>query len=283
MSTSSRGQNLVTASDGLAALEVSEHAKEKEFVLSRVVDIFTSAMQRRWPSRLYYIDLFAGPGKCSIKDSVAEIDGSPMLAAKSKAKFTHYFLADKNKATLGVLKTRIDSLELPEATSVHYYVNDADLAVEQILKDLPPAKHSLGFAVLDPWGWDFAFETLINLSEGRRIDLVINFPIGYIKRNWQNDLQELDEFMNGTAYKEKFQAAMRRESESDTPTRVLLDAYADELHNIGYKFVQDNVSVHNSQNAPLYYLIFASKHERGDDFWRKVTQRNHDGQLKMSL
>ena len=282
MTSRSRGQGLVIASDELPALEVAEHTKEKEFVIERIAGIFNAGMRNLW-NRRYYIDPFAGPGVCLIKGTATEIDGSPIVAAKSRAKFTDYFLADKNPDCLDALEKRITRLALPEQTSVHYYQDDADMAVSRISKDLPPARNSLGLAVFDPWGWDFSFATIANLSERRRLDLVINFPIGYIKRNWEKELPKLDMFMNGTSYKEPFQAAMRRETPDEMPARVLLDSYTGELRGIGYEYIRDHVLVDNSRHRTLYCLIFASKHERGADFWDKVTQRKQSGQLRMLL
>ena len=282
MVTGARGQRTVSASDGLPALEVAEHAKEKEFAIGRIAGIFNAGMQHKW-TRRYYIDPFAGPGLCRIKDTATEVDGSPMLAAKSTAKFTDYFLADKNGESLTTLEQRITRLELPEQANVRYYRGDADTAVAQILNDLPPRGSSLGLAVFDPWGWDFAFETIAKLSQGRRLDLVVNFPIGYIKRNWERELPNLDKFMNGNSYKAPFQAAMQGTTPEEKPARILLDAYTRELENIGYKYIRDNVIVPNSRNLTLYGLIFASKHERGADFWDKVTQRQGSGQIRMPL
>ena len=282
MSTTSRGQELAIGSDGLPVLEVASYAREKEFVVGRIIDIFNTGMQNRW-NRRYYIDPFVGPGICRIKDDAAEIDGSPMLAAKSKTKFTDYFLADNNAESLSALRHRITGLELPGQTGVHYYLDDANVAVAQIMDDLPPARSSLGLAVFDPWGWDFSFDAIAKLSQGRRLDLVVNFPIAFIKRNWGKDLPELDEFMNGSSYKAQFRAAMQRTAPGDKAARVLLDAYTGELEKIGYSYIRDHVMVDNSQHLPMYYLIFASKHERGADFWDKVTQRKESGQIRMSL
>lgn len=273
---------MVTTLDGLPALEVAEHAKEKEFVLRRIVEIFNVGMQHIWDRR-YYVDVFAGPGRCLIRGTTTEIDGSPMLAADSKATFTDYFLADSDPESLATLRERISRLNLPEEIGVQYYLNDADAVGREILKDLPPARRSLGLAVFDPWGWDFSFETLASMSANRRLDLVVNFPIGYIKRNWDRELAQLDRFMNGTSYKKPFQSAMRRETPGELPARVLLDAYAAELRNIGYQYIRDNVLVDNSRHLTLYCLIFASKNERGADFWDKVTQRQESGQLRMRI
>ena len=282
MTTRSRGQDYVLGSDGLPALEVAEHAKEKEFALGRITGIFNGGMQNKWDRR-YYIDLFTGPGLCRIKGSATEIDGSAMLAVKSRAKFTDYFLADDNADFLAALQQRMSGLVLPDGTNVGYYRGNADNVAKDILKDLPPARSSLGLAVFDPWGWDFSFETIADISESRRLDLVVNFPIGYIKRNWEKELPMLDKFMNGNGYRERFQAAMRRDTPGELPARVLLDAYTNELKAIGYSYIRDRVMVANSRNLTLYYLMFASKHERGADFWDKVTDRKQSGQFRMAL
>ena len=273
---------MVVASDGLAALEVAEHAREKEFAINGIVNIFTAGMQRKW-SQLYYIDPFAGPGVCRVKGSAEEIDGSPIVAAKSKAKFTDYFLADKDAGSLDVLRKRIDGLKLPETVRFKYCANDADLAMNEILSDLPPSKSSLGLALLDPWAWDFSFDSLAKLTSGRRLDLVINFPIGFIKRNWNRELPQLDKFMNGTSYKGPFQAAMQGARPGEKPARVLLNAYRDELAGIGYTYIKDNVVVDNSKHLTLYCLLFASKHSRGAEFWDKVTQRKQNGQFRLMV
>ena len=105
MTTRTRGQDLTTASDGLLALSVAKHAREKEFALKNITGIFTQAMSSKWPGRLYYVDLFCGPGRCVIKDSVAETEGSPLIAAE--ADFSHYYFADEHGPSIDALKERV--------------------------------------------------------------------------------------------------------------------------------------------------------------------------------
>ncbi len=65
-----------------------------------------------------------------------------------------------------------------------------------------------------------------------------------------------------------------------------MDHYKDNLKQLGYKEVLrddetgDEPLIRNSQkNAPLYRLLFASKHPLGNDFWHKVVSRNVYGQI----
>ena len=177
-----RGQDLTLASDGLPALSVAGHAKDKEFTLRSIAGIFTGAMYKKWPGRLYYVDLFSGPGKCVIRNSKEETAGSPLIAAK--VPFTNYYFADEDSDSIEVLKQRIERLNL-NGKKFFYHVGKADDTIDEILKVLPSPRQSLGLAFLDPWGWDFSFENLSRLTRSRRLDILINFNIGYMKRNWQ--------------------------------------------------------------------------------------------------
>lgn len=275
----SRGQVSITASDGLPALEVSEHTREKEFVFENYAGIFTSGMKNWWPN-LYYVDPFAGPGVCRIKESNEDMDGSPLLAAKSKSGFRSYFLGDNNPKFVDALRQRFGQLDTLQKPNAKFYTGDANATVREMLKELPNP-NQLGLAVIDPWGWDIAFETIASLTERRRLDLVIYFPVRFIKRNWRKDLPALDQFMNGDSYKEGFRAAMSREKPIAEAVRILVDAYKNELNKIGYQYLRDNVSVGLSGHDVLYCLLFASKNELGTDFWDKITSRSESGQIRM--
>ena len=109
MTSRNRGQELAKASDGLLALSVAEHAREKEFALKNITGIFTQAMKNKWPGRLYYVDLFCGPGRCVIRHSDAETEGSPLIAVE--APFNHYYFADVDDPSIGVLRKRVAAID----------------------------------------------------------------------------------------------------------------------------------------------------------------------------
>ena len=67
-----------------------------------------------------------------------------------------------------------------------------------------------------------------------------------------------------------------------------MDYYKGKLISLGYKEVLsddetgDEPLMRNSvRNAPLYRLLFASKHELGNEFWHKVTRRDVHGQQRL--
>ena len=221
MTARNRGQELTKASDGLPALSVAEHAREKEFALKNITGIFTHAMKNKWPGRHYYVDLFCGPGRCVIRDSDAETEGSPLIALE--APFTHYYFADADEPSIDVLRERVAGIN-GTGKQPHYYVGRAEETADKVLRDLPHPNRSLGLAFLDPWAWNFSFEGLKRLTQGRRLDILINFNIGYMKRNWLYESPELDSFLNlSTDHREFF----KTKAQGIPDTRTLLDHYED--------------------------------------------------------
>ena len=275
MTARNRGQELTKASDGLLALSVAEHAREKEFALKNIAGIFTQAMNNKWPGRLYYVDLFCGPGRCVIRDSDAETEGSPLIAVE--APFTHYYFADADEPSIDVLRERVTGIDC-SGKRLHFYAGKAEETIDKVLRDLPHPNRSLGLAFLDPWAWDFPFEGLKRLTRGRRLDILINFNIGYMKRNWRYESPALDSFLNLPMDHRKF---FKTKAQGIPDTRTLLDHYEDELRKIGYEHTADDRPVTNSNNTPLYHLIFGSKNKLGKTLRDAVSQKTLSGQLTM--
>lgn len=275
MTSSSRGQELTNASDGLLALSVAEHAKEKEFTLKNITHIFVQAMKQKWPGRLYYVDPFAGPGKCLIRNSEVETYGSPLIA--SMEPFSFYYFADVDRRAIDALRRRVDRIDLSEK-QVHYFIGEGSKTIDQIAAKLPPKEKSLGLAFFDPWAWDFSLEDLANLTYGRRLDILINFNIGDMKRRWSESSPKLDAFLNlEIDHREYFRAKTHNVPDA----RTLLDHYEGELEKIGYHYTADDRAVTNSNNTPLYHIIFGSKHELGKKLRDAVSQKTASGQFKM--
>ncbi|GAH80339.1 unnamed protein product, partial [marine sediment metagenome] len=60
----------------------------------------------------------------------------------------------------------------------------------------------------------------------------------------------------------------------------LLDKYEEGLREVGYKYFDDCILTRTIKNAPLYYLIFATKNEKGKEFYSKVSMRSRTGQSR---
>ena len=99
-----------------------------------------------------------------------------------------------------------------------------------------------------------------------------------MKRNWRYESPELDAFLNlPTDHREFYKA----KGQGIPDTRTLLDHYENEMRKIGYKFTADDRPVTNSNNTPLYHLIYGSKNELGKTLRDAVSKRTLSGQITM--
>lgn len=266
--------DLVVGSDGELTLTVGRWAKGKLFYIRRYCDVFNTGMKGKWVVRTY-IDLFAGPGKCLIETTREEIDGSPLLALNCRVPFTHYFFNDADPNVIKALKARSVSYS---TVIMEYSSKDCNLVVDDLLKRLP--SNSLDFCFIDPFNWEISFSSIRRLTEKRRMDLAITFHIGNIKRVADKPPKELIDFFPDASWQEEYRKAGKQGKLSG---RVFLDAYERGLSNIGYKEIKDYILMVNKTKVPLYYLIFASKHKRGAEFWDKIAGRSEVGQFRMPV
>jgi len=264
-------------SDGLVARDSGLWATEKLYYLDHYLDIFSVGMNKKWAGKLYYVDLFAGPGKCLIRESNEEIDGSPLIALKFN--FAKYFFVEFDEKRCRALAARVKA-RAPEK-DVEIVQGDCNDEIENI--KLPPS--SLGLAFIDPTGVSsLAFETIRKLARSRKIDLIINFPEGMgIRMNLhqytQRERNALNRFMGSATWQERQRQVP---TSFDEMCKDIAKEYLANLKSLGYLAVDgDWIPVKTDRNSLLYYLLFASKHRRGNDFWRKIKRIDPHGQRQL--
>ncbi len=276
-------------SDGLPVRCVGLWAKDKYFYLGRYLDIFTTSMKKVWKGELYYIDLFAGSGKCRVRETGEEIDGSALISLSVKYPFKRYFLVELDPEAANALEKRVG--KSPIKNRVHIIQGNCNEKIDEIVTEIPGK--SLSLAVVDPTGLHIKFDTLQKLTKDRRIDLVITYPEGMdIKRNLAKYLKHshsiLDDYMGDDSWRQLFTKDIKHIDQLSNIhiEKSLIGHYRKNLSIIGYQEVKsgDEIPIRSSQrNLPLYYLLFASKHPLGHTFWRKISSITPTGQMKLSL
>jgi len=276
--------------DGLLMRETGAWAAEKLDYLARYIDVFETAMRKKWPTR-YYIDLLAGPGKNIVRDSGDVLLGSPLLALTTTYPFTGYFFADLSHENTTALQQRCAAS--PHSQRVDIRTGDCNDLVNDVVAHIKQDDwRSLNLAFLDPEGMELRWETVARLATVRRMDLIINYPQVGLNRNMRQafgkaDQTRVDDFFGDRAWREIYQDWQN----SGAPLglhRRLMDFYKERLQELGYtEFRQvdqvgDEPLIRNvRRRAPLYRLLFASKHPLGHDFWHKVTHRDVHGQARL--
>jgi len=267
-------------SDGRIVRDSGLWVKDKLYYLGRYLQIMSVGMKNKWAGRLYYVDLFAGPGRCRIRDIEEEIDGSPLIALLG-FDFAKYFLIEADKTCFDALDARVKE-HAPEkyklATIVH---GDCNKEIDRI--EIPTS--GLGLAFIDPTGVSpLAFDTVQKLTTSRKIDLIINFHEGMgIRMNLHQYTKKegsaLDSFMGSDRWRQRFRKAP---TSIDHVCREIAAEYRENLGKLGYQvFEGDQIPIKSDQNMLLYYLLFASKHPKGSEFWRKIGEIDARGQRKL--
>lgn len=278
--------NLVLDGDGRAARCVGTWSDDKLFYLRGYAGIFASGMKNLWQNRVY-VDLFAGPGRSRIRPVGNFVDGSPLIALREP--FTHFHFCDLSGHVCSCLEARAMPLAGADR-SVRVWNEDANKVADAINREIARlGPHTLGFAFIDPPNTkSLKFDTIRRLTSGARVDVLINFPLGMdIKRQLPHRLAEGASSDDFDAY---FGGPEWRTECDEAPGGVrrigvrLLDLYKRKLKDLGYAYVGDErVIKHRRRNSAYYILVFASRHERGDDFWGKIAKNEPSGQTSLPL
>jgi three-Cys-motif partner protein len=272
-------EDMVSDSDGLVARESGEWAREKLFYLNQYLGIFSEGMKNKWAGKRYYVDLFAGPGVCRLRNRGEEFDGSPLIALGFD--FQEYFFFEADSESLHALNERVKMRSPDKMSRVKIVPGDCNRTI--LSSGIPT--DGLGVAFIDPTGISpLTFETIKALTAGRRIDLLINFPEGMgIRMNLhqytQSDATALDRFIGSSAWKNGYE---RPVATFDQICAEIATEYLANLRLLGYQAVdRDWIPVKTNRNSLLYYLLFASKDPRGIDFWRKIKLIGPHGQREL--
>lgn len=275
--------------DGLPVQCVGAWAEDKYFFLEAYLNASCEA-RRKFTDRnnAVFIDLFAGPGKCVIRSEKKEIVSGGMRALqRDEAPFNELFFFDISKANTDALLKRINN-----QTNCHVICGDSNALIPELVKKLIQKPYRYHFAFIDPFGPDsLKFNTLKELARLGRMDMLIHFPIGAIKRNLPNWKKKtntiLDEFLGTDTWRSKIEGMPGNQI-----FRVLIDIFKEQLKTIGYpekglKFIPSDkdiyvglptVSVRNTKDVDLYVLILASKHMLAQKIWVSIIKMNRDGQ-----
>jgi len=270
----SNGNCSILGLDGLPVQCVGIWASDKYHYLGQYIEA-TCAVRAEYlppmgPGGAAFIDLFAGPGRVRVRETGEIKDGSPLIAAKhGKAPFSKLVFCEMRQDNVSALKSRTAC----HGQRVEVILGDCNSSIDTIAAAVP--EHGLNIALIDPFGLQaLKFATIERLGRFRRMDLVVHFPTGDIKRNLtksENTRRWLSEALGTMEWESRCSSAKE--------VAVLVEVFKERLRRIGYGSEQvRSQPIKNSQNVTLYYLVYASKHPRGDAIWQSITRNTPSGQ-----
>ena len=267
------------ASDGLPARTTGPWVLDKKHYLERYLDIFSRGVARKWAGKLSYVDLFSGPGRSIVRSSHEEVEGSPLLSLKYN--FARYVFVDVPDVLFSLEKRLSSHPKLPQISLIE---GDCNAVIDKVLKVLPPNHLTLVF--IDPTGLQIQFRTIQRLVHNRKVDLLMTIQFGMgIRMNLplyaQTEGAALSDFLGNAGWREDLRAG----GSPSQIARRILNRYVQQLRDLGYDTVQDReIEVRSDEsNLLLYFMVLASRHPLGKDFWRKATQIGPSGQRVLNL
>ncbi len=274
---------LVEIDDGFPTRESGPWAKTKLAFWNRYIDITTSAMvdNPKWVEGVVYVDLFAGPGICHVKGTGERFPGSPLIAAHAPKPFRKILLCENTPALACACESRLKQV-VPNSR-FNVFGGDCRGDIHEIVKQIP--SRALTLAFVDPTGLDVEFETLSVLADSGRVDLcvlvadAVDFVRNVESTYIPDSNSKVDRFFGPNSnWREQWNAL----GNADGPTarRFLTKVFCKQLEkHLGYKgFCEKTIT---GPQGPLYRLVYASKHERGLEFWNKVTRKDDKGRQTM--
>ncbi|MBI4683944.1 MAG: three-Cys-motif partner protein TcmP [Nitrospirae bacterium] len=279
----------IPSSDSLPVQCVGPWVEDKYFFLEKYLNASREA-RRMFADKnnAVFIDLFAGPGKCIIKNENREIDSGGIRAFKrDEAPFNEYFYFDISSINTRALEKRINS-----KLNCSVRCGDSNSLINELVETLSQKPYRYHFAFVDPFGPDgLKFETFRKLAKLNKMDILLHFPIGSIKRNlgaWLRSKSTiLDDFLGTDKWRKRIEGLS-----TDKIFKVLIDVFTEQLKSIGYpeeglRMASSDrdiytglptVPVKNTKDVELYVLILASKHPLAQKIWNSVIKIDRKGQ-----
>ncbi len=260
--------------DGLAVRPSGIWIKRKHYYLREYAKIFTTGMGKKWPGRLTFVDLFAGPGRCLIEKTGLEEDGSPLIALQHD--FSKYIFVEETPVLMEALKKRC--INSPKSASIIHIQNDSNECINEVIRQIPSGNLNLVF--IDPTDIDIHFETIKALSKvSNGVDLLINIQHGM-------DLKRNLEIYRGQGKSSKLARFLGTDFDisklDGKEAKDIVEIYKSRIRDLDYGTVEHrDIPVKNTKNAPMYFLLFASKHPRGLDYWQKISKKDEQGQWEL--
>jgi three-Cys-motif partner protein len=159
------------------------------------------------------------------------------------------------------------------------FQGDCNERVTEIAAAIPDKALTLAF--IDPDGLDVDFKTIGTLSSRGRVDLLVLFADRMdVSRNlgvYMEEGSRLDRFLGPDS---QWRERLRDSVDSPRFLDALRSIYEGQLRrNLGYRVFGHRTM--EGPRGPLYKIVYASKHERGLEFWNKATAKDRRGQKEL--
>jgi three-Cys-motif partner protein len=240
--------------------------------------------------RPIYIDGFAGAGHHIAKGSDRIIEGSPARALGVKPPFDSFHFVDSDEA-------RITQLRKISAghQNVHVFHGDCnDVLVNQVFPTISYKRRERALCILDPYGLDLNWETILFAGKSHVIEIFLNFPVMDINRNvlWHNServsefhRQRMTKFWGDNSWESAAYPTSQGlfgEMREKTSNEEVAEAFRERLKRVaGFRHVPKPIPMRNTKGAVVYYLFFAAHQPTADRIVKDIFSKYaHYGEIR---
>lgn len=270
---------------------------EKLQYFKKYIDAYLYAT-KRLPFK-YYIDAFAGTGRCVLCNAKCDceggircekcesgkiVDGSALISLKLILPFDLYILIELKKDNRNELEKFINEdindkkIDSARQNKIKIVSEDCNSYLQRLSKTIKP---NIGCVIfLDATSDELSWETVKSLSKIERVDLLILYPYDMsLTRLTKNYKVKLDRFYGDSEwlniYNRNLTPHGRREA--------LLKFYKGNLIKLGFKSVEKHIKKRLRAGHPLYHLVFATRSDVGLKIMSDIFNKELDGQTKMQF
>lgn len=266
---------------------VGPWARDKLALLRKYLEAYTAIMSREsWCRNGYhYIDAFAGGGRPLVRDTLEYIDGSPRVALQVERPFTSYRFIEQEPWRVGQLEGL--RREFPQHRITIDQGDCNAVLAGRVARDIRYERFNRGLVFLDPFTMNVEWETVQALAATRALEVFINSPVMALNRTvlvnnpallTKDKRDRMNRFWGSEAW---LDAVYRKQ-----PT-LFGDERLVKVHQRGkalgrlfkarlgeaFAHVSEPVVMANSNNAPLYHLLFAGHNPTGCKIVNDIFER----------
>jgi three-Cys-motif partner protein len=229
----------------------------------------TREMRRRWPERVY-LDLFCGPGRMQVRNESGTRHGGAAIAwlhsQRGGAAFTRCIVGELLGERVDACTARLLALSAPVMALKGPAADTADAAARLV----PPG--ALTLAYLDPYNLGYLSWSIIErLAQLQNVDFAVHWSTADLTRNvrldYQRQGQRFDQVAPGWRDRVDVEALIRGDADQQ-----FFDYWCGLVGSLGFTISERIPLVRSERNAPLYHLVFFSRHPSPIRVWSDVAQ-----------
>ena len=224
--------------------------------------------------RWLYIDAYAGPGYHLSKSTGEIVEGSPLIALKTRPPFHEYHFIDSEPERAQRLRFLAGNRD-----DVFTYSEDCnDVLLSQVFPRARYSDYKRALCLLDPYNIDLKWEVIGAAGASKSIDIFANFMIMDINRNAMrrdpdkavaSKVAQMTRLWGDETWKDEGYDQVQTLFDP-IPTKVSNERFAEAFRKrlqkkAGFNHVPSPMPMKTKTNSVIYYLYFASQKAAGMD------------------